>query len=35
MRGWINVASDGMGSEEELRAWVEQGVAYAESLPPK
>lgn len=35
MRGWINVAPDGMGSEEELRAWVDQGVAYAESLPPK
>ncbi|MGH3651184.1 MAG: TfoX/Sxy family protein [Acidimicrobiia bacterium] len=35
MRGWINVAPDGLRSEDELQAWVELGVAYAESLPSK
>jgi TfoX/Sxy family transcriptional regulator of competence genes len=32
---WLRVAADGVRTEPELRAWVERGVATAQSLPPK
>ena len=32
MPGWLHVEPRG---DEELRTWVERGVAYARSLPPK
>ena len=35
MTGWINVSGDGYDSEEDFGYWVDQGVAYAESLPAK
>lgn len=35
MLGWLRVDSTAMQSERELRAWVERGVKYARSLPPK
>jgi hypothetical protein len=35
MKGWIVVDAGGITEEEELRRWVERGVAYARSLPPK
>lgn len=35
MKGWVRVTADGMGSEGALERWVERGVAYARSLPPK
>ena len=35
LRGFIYVASEGLVSEGDLRAWVERGARYAESLPPK
>ena len=35
MRGWIVVAPEGFSTETELAAWIDQGVAYAESLPAK
>jgi len=35
MRGWISVASEGISDEASLDAWITQGVAFAESLPPK
>ena len=35
MTGWINVTDDGYDSEEDFGYWVDQGVAYAESLPAK
>jgi TfoX/Sxy family transcriptional regulator of competence genes len=35
MKGWVYVAPEGCRSEEELRAWVQRGVDYAGSLPPK
>lgn len=35
MRGWILVAPEGVGSDGELAAWVQRGVAFARSLPPK
>ncbi len=35
MRGWVVVTPDGFGTEAEFNRWVDQGVAYAESLPKK
>lgn len=35
MKGWISVTEDGYDSEEAFEYWVDQGVAYAESLPAK
>ena len=35
MRGWILVAAEGVGSDDELAAWVERGATFARSLPPK
>jgi TfoX/Sxy family transcriptional regulator of competence genes len=35
MKGWILVAPEGVATEEELGAWVERGIAFARSLPPK
>ena len=35
MKGWVYVDSDGSQSDEELGAWVQQGVDFALSLPPK
>lgn len=35
MRGWVVVTPDGTEDDAELAAWVEQGLAYARSLPPK
>jgi hypothetical protein len=34
MKGWLLVAPDGH-AEDDLRRWVDRGVAYASSLPPK
>ncbi|WP_203710381.1 TfoX/Sxy family protein [Asanoa siamensis] len=33
--GWVVVGTDGLADEKDLRAWVERGVAYARTLPPK
>ncbi len=35
MRGWVLVAAEGVGGDRELAAWVQRGVAFARSLPPK
>ena len=35
MRGWVVVAPDGLADDAALSAWVEMGVAFARSLPPK
>jgi hypothetical protein len=35
MRGWVTVAPDGYEADEDLNAWVKQGVEYALSLPAK
>jgi hypothetical protein len=35
MAGWVLVSSEGYGREPDLAAWVDQGVAFATSLPPK
>lgn len=35
MKGWVLVAAEGVATTPELRDWVERGVAFARSLPPK
>jgi hypothetical protein len=35
MRGWVVVSPEGFSTEADLDSWIEQGIAYAESLPPK
>ncbi len=35
MAGWIMVGPSGYQTDADLRRWVEQGVTYASSLPPK
>ncbi len=35
MKGWVMVSPSGYASDKALAAWVEKGVAFALSLPPK
>ena len=35
MPGWMRVDADAAQTKKELSAWVERGVAFARSLPPK
>ncbi len=35
MRGWLRVSAEGVRTKRDLRPWVERGLAYARSLPPK
>jgi TfoX/Sxy family transcriptional regulator of competence genes len=35
MRGWIVITPEGVQTEDMLRFWVERGVQFAQSLPPK
>lgn len=35
MKGWAVVTHEGCRTEEELKRWVEIGIMYASSLPPK
>lgn len=35
MRGWIVVASEGIATDAELETWIQKGILFAESLPPK
>ena len=35
MAGWLRVAPEGVQTIDELRPWVQAGVSYARSLPPK
>jgi TfoX/Sxy family transcriptional regulator of competence genes len=35
MTGWIKVKPDGIQDEHQLADWVQQGLDYAFSLPPK
>jgi TfoX/Sxy family transcriptional regulator of competence genes len=34
-RGWIRVAPEALDDDGELAFWVEQGVNYAQALPPR
>ena len=35
MNGWISVAPEGFATDEQFDAWVDRGVAFAETLPKK
>lgn len=35
MKGWISVTEVGYDAEDDFHYWVDEGVAYAESLPAK
>jgi len=35
MKGWVMVSSEGYESDEDLFEWIQRGVRYALSLPPK
>jgi TfoX/Sxy family transcriptional regulator of competence genes len=35
MPGWMRVGSEHLDTDDELRSWVERGVAFARSLPAK
>jgi hypothetical protein len=35
MRGWVVVRPAGVKTDAALKKWVELGVAFARSLPPK
>ena len=35
MNGWVRVDSSAVSSDEQLQHWVDVGLTYAGSLPPK
>jgi TfoX/Sxy family transcriptional regulator of competence genes len=35
MDGWLRVEAGGVETKRQLERWVERGVTYARSLPPK
>lgn len=35
MKGWVTIGPKGYKHEADLRAWVQMGVKFALSLPPK
>jgi TfoX/Sxy family transcriptional regulator of competence genes len=35
MRGWLRVDAEDVRTKRQLAAWVDRGVGYARSLPPK
>jgi TfoX N-terminal domain len=35
MAGWLRVPTDAVEREGELQAWIDRGVTFARSLPPK
>lgn len=35
MKGWILVEPDGLETDAQLRAWIEQALAFADTLPRK
>jgi TfoX/Sxy family transcriptional regulator of competence genes len=35
MQGWLRVEPEGVQTDRELEPWVNRGLAYARSLPPK
>jgi hypothetical protein len=35
MPGWMRVDADSVRTKPQLAAWVERGVSFARSLPPK
>ncbi len=35
MKGWLLVDASGCAEDDDLRRWVDRGLAYASGLPPK
>lgn len=35
MTGWVQVSQDGVQNEADLDAWLQRGIDFARSLPPK
>jgi hypothetical protein len=35
MKGWVMVEAAGYENDDDLRKWVQQGVDFALTLPPK
>jgi hypothetical protein len=35
MTGWVMIAPDGCATDESLSGWVQQGVDFSATLPPK
>jgi TfoX/Sxy family transcriptional regulator of competence genes len=35
MAGWVTVASASLAADSDLKRWIELGVKFAQSLPPK
>jgi TfoX/Sxy family transcriptional regulator of competence genes len=35
MKGWLRVEADVLADDATLRTWVDRGISYARSLPPK
>jgi TfoX/Sxy family transcriptional regulator of competence genes len=35
MAGWLLVASDGLADDDQLQQWVDRGVGFVRTLPPK
>jgi TfoX N-terminal domain len=35
MKGWLLVAAEGHTEDDDRHRWVDRGIAYAVSLPPK
>lgn len=35
MKGWVMVEPEGCAADDDLKEWLEQGVNFAGSLPPK
>jgi TfoX/Sxy family transcriptional regulator of competence genes len=35
MAGWLRVPADAVQRDDDLQAWLDRGVAFARSLPPK
>ena len=35
MQGWVVVSADGLATDADANSWIDQGVAFARTLPPK
>lgn len=35
IRGWVLVEPDALDSDRQLAAWIDQALAFVETLPPK
>jgi hypothetical protein len=35
MNGWVMVHADGFVDDVDLRKWIDRGIAFVKTLPPK